>query len=198
MLGMKIHELGLKLPNSFLVYDVLTKTHFNTLKTNISHSHFPWYFQSDTTYGLGQSSTSMTHGFRHCFMTADVKKSDYTELVLPIVWTMADCLNKEIKSIYSIHANLVENYNLPHLTQAHIDIQDYGDDKNVWTAIFYIDDVDGNTVFFNNKLTETIIYEQTPVSNTMLIFPNNQYHAMRLPEIATFRRVININIIVNE
>tara|TARA_B110000503_G_scaffold141071_1_gene233571 strand:- start:966 stop:1529 length:564 start_codon:yes stop_codon:yes gene_type:complete len=174
--------------------NALGATQFAILKSTISSGEFPWFFQRDTTYGTGVSFDSSYHGFRHCLIKDNQKNSDSTELFVPVAWTVCDLLGGVLHEIYSMHLNLIENYNIETPPRPHTDRQLYEPNiDKMYTAILYFDQVDGNTVFYADD-GETIIYEQTPIENAMIIFPAKTWHSGSNPLIAPFRRVLNINI----
>ena len=174
--------------------NVLGKTQFRQILDSVSSDRFPWYFQRDTTYGGGFSASSLYHGFRHCLIKNGQKNSDFAELIVPLAWHMSDFLGKELVDIYSMHVNLIENYNKQNSGRPHTDRQvDEPNIENMYTAVFYLDEVDGNTIFYDDD-RETVIYEQSPVQNAMLIFPSKTLHGGNNPIIAPYRRVVNINI----
>lgn len=174
--------------------NVLGKNQFKVILDSISSSSFPWFFQRDTTYGSGFSTDSVYHGFRHCLIKNGQKNSDFTELLVPLAWYMCDALGKELKDIYSMHVNLIENYNKSVPPRPHTDREILESNiDNMYTAVYYLDEVDGNTVFYDDD-KETVIYEQTPIQNAMLIFPAKTWHGANNPIVAPYRRVVNINI----
>lgn len=198
MSGMNQNLNGLSSQKFLLRKDVLGTTNFNVLLDVVSSSEFPWFFQRDTTYGSGFSTQSIYHGFRHCLVKDGKKNSDSTELFIPLAWYTCDAIGKKLKHIYSMHVNLIENYNKEVVARPHTDrdISEPDIDK-MYTSIFYLDEVDGNTVFYDDD-KETVIYEQSPIRNSMLIFPTKIWHSGTNPIVAPYRRVVNINIEVED
>jgi hypothetical protein len=196
MPGMNQDWSGLLLQKFNLHRDALGKTQFSILKDVISSGEFPWFFQRDTTYGTGFSTDSSYHGFRHCLIKNNQKNSDSTELFVPVAWRVCDLLNAEIDTIYSMHVNLIENYNKVSPQRPHTDrsLDEPNIDK-MFTAILYFDKADGDTVFFDDD-KETIIYQQTPIENAMIIFPAKTWHSGTNPIVSPYRRVLNINITI--
>ena len=194
MSGMNQNWSGFLSQKFLLRKNVFGKTHFRLIKDSISSSEFPWFFQRDTTYGSGFSTDSVYHGFRHCLIKNGQRNSDSTELLVPLAWYMCDALGKELVDIYSMHVNLIENYNKQNSGRPHTDRKlDEPNIENMYTAVFYLDEVDGNTLFYDDD-KETIIYEQTPIENAMIIFPAKTYHGVNNPIVSPYRRVVNINI----
>lgn len=178
--------------------DVLGKTQFTVLLDTVSSSEFPWFFQRDTTYGSGFSTDSAYHGFRHCLVKDGKRNSDSTELFVPLAWYMCDALGRELEHIYSMHVNLIQNYNKKIAPRPHTDREIFEPNiDNMYTGILYFDEVDGDTVFYDDD-KETVIYEQSPIQNAMLIFPAKTWHSGTNPSIAPYRRVVNINIEVRD
>lgn len=194
MSGMNQASNGSSSQKFLLRKNVLGKTQFRSVKDSISSGEFPWFFQRDTTYGSGFSTDSVYHGFRHCLIKDGKRNSDFTEILVPLAWHMSDFLGKELVDIYSMHVNLIENYNKQNSGRPHTDRQvDEPNIENMYTAVFYLDEVDGNTLFYDDD-RETVIYEQTPIENAMIIFPTKTYHGVNNPVVAPYRRVVNINI----
>jgi len=196
---MKITSLNNVLPKSLFVENVVGKSQFDAMQETILSNRFAWYFLPDTTYGSGVSTDSSKHGFRHQLIFNNENKSGMSDLFVPLAWIASDCLGKKCLSVYSMHANLMENYNkelepLPHIDR---DTCDKDALANCWTAIFYINDSSGDTLFFNDTANE-IIYRHKPMENTMIIFPSGTFHSASLPSTNPFRCVINININVDD
>ena len=192
---MEIVDIGEALPQSLLVKDVLGKSQFSVLQEIIFSNRFPWFFLPDTTYGSGVSTDSSTHGFRHQLMFDNENKSEVGNLFTPLAWIVADCLDKKCVNVAAMHANFMENYNkelrpLPHIDRETCDKQALA---NCWTAIFYMNDSSGDTLFFDDS-KKNIVHRIKPVENTMVIFPSSTFHSASLPSTNPFRCVININI----
>jgi hypothetical protein len=60
------------------------------------------------------------------------------------------------------------------------------------TAIYYVNDSDGDTLFFNETGTE-VIKRVTPKQGTMVYFNNQIPHAGQPPVINNYRAVLNFN-----
>mgnify|MGYP003138720949 CR=1 FL=1 len=62
-------------------------------------------------------------------------------------------------------------------------------DLNFKTAIYYIDDTDGDTVIYDNKKLKRI----KPEAGKVLLFDGDLYHASSNPTKNNLRKVVNIN-----
>ncbi len=79
----------------------------------------------------------------------------------------------------------------------HIDMGEAIGNSNYKTAIFYINDSDGDTLFFDND-KETIVHRQTPQRNSLVVFDGDIFHAPQLPLVSARRLVVNINIMLDK
>jgi hypothetical protein len=70
-------------------------------------------------------------------------------------------------------------------------------DENIKTAIYYVNNTDGDTYIFNEKVPKqkdgVSVYETvTPKKGKMLVFNSNQFHASSSPINNNIRLVLNI------
>jgi hypothetical protein len=193
------------LPEGFLlVNNFLGENLFSEIKKNIEGVHFAWYFFSDTIYGLENQNDSSKLGFRHAIVLDNRPNTPHYELYATVPMKVADAVGGKLHSTQTFHANLTLNHGANEeaanwkLRWMHIDgfMELETEHLKRYTAIIYVDDSDGNTVFFDNE-TKEVIYEQTPKQNTALIFPTDNLHAGDLPRICNQRRVLNVNILVD-
>jgi len=181
-----------------VVDNVLGKNALIQLGKMLEDTNFPWYWQSDTNFGVAQSNDITKTGFRHCFIREDKSLSDYSVAVMPIVCAMADAAESTIVSIFSVHANLLLNHNKEMALQPHVDIAESYTEKGMpkyMTGIFYLDTVDGDTVFFDSD-QKTAIQNVSPMANRMVIFDATIFHSASSPMTGLRRRVINVNVLV--
>jgi len=74
----------------------------------------------------------------------------------------------------------------------HVDVQE--NSNNIITAVYYVNESDGELVFFNsdnNKRAES--FRVSPVRNSLVYFPANVFHAKRPPKEYPIRCVVNLN-----
>lgn len=180
--------------------NVLGKNHFNQLEKLFEDSTFAWYWQSDTNYGNKEVSDVTKSGFRHCFFKEDESISNYSPSVIPIVCAMADLADGNLESIYSVHANMLLNHNKQMEPEPHVDVTKdlfLAKNRKLITGIFYLETVDGDTLFFNDD-KKTIKQKVSPLKNSMVIFDSKIFHSASLPLKAVRRRVINVNIVIEK
>jgi hypothetical protein len=202
------------------------KEYNDILKELLLHnSHFPWYYNEttvltpnnadntdygtlyDTEYGiLLDKNVKETSQFTHTFCKQNGEKSDNFHYLIELLDIIKENFGP-IKNILRIKSNLLlknESYLKNSYHPPHIDWQnDSNDYKKIISVLYYVNDSDGDTVFFNEYLTSkfdfkntelTIQKEITPESGSLLVFKSNQFHTSK-PPILTDRRVV-INFIL--
>lgn len=106
---------------------------------------------------------------------------------------------KKVIGVLRAKANMtfpVPSYPITAVCPLHVDV--IGNKSNVITAVYYINDSDGDLVLFdskNNRHTENC--RVTPMSNTLVYFPSSVFHAKQPPKKYTQRCVINLNFIID-
>lgn len=90
--------------------------------------------------------------------------------------------------------NYKGKYNPPHLDSPV---------PNHISAVYYIEDSDGDTVIFDKALPDepyglTPILKNSPVQGTALVFPSKQFHSSSLPIINSTRLIMNFVLEVSD
>lgn len=149
-------------------------------------NHFPWYFQSQTSFHSFVDDGKTLDCFQLCHGSCyDNKKLsnvfDYTKKIL-------DCTMYRDRPISRIKSNLttnISNYNNTLHQPIHVD----SDNKNFVSMLYYVNDNDGGTMFFNddNELVEKIEAKK----GRLVIFPSNIKHAGCNPINTQYKIIIN-------
>ena len=169
----------MKIINNFLD----KKTADNVEKLLLSKD-FNWFFQPNT-YGNNYKPISKneieTYQLTHNFCEGTIN-SPFFNFIVNLI--------KDInyKSVLRIKANLVGNIsNLD--KEKHQPIHTDRTDKNCKTLLYYVNDSDGDTIFFDN---ENKIYKRVkPKKNKAVLFDSNIKHAGSNPINSPYRAVIN-------
>ena len=164
----------------------------NELEQIFLDQYTSWLYDP-TTAGQGLSSTLLfpnaaeTFQFVHPIMDNGRHDSPYTSLVLELGNKIFFDLNISILNYRRIKVNQllkstenIENYHPPH-------VDDLA--ENMLSLIYYINDSDGPTYFFNSQ--GTCIDKVYPKKNRCVIFPSNMFHASSSPTLFDRRLVIN-------
>lgn len=165
-------------------------------------SEFPWEYNSATSSYSNYESEKIidTPQFVHnTIMTYNNNiEKDYVRTQSPLypyidttLMFIAKEFNMTIESILRVKANLllpqknypVGTYHIPH--------KDYNRDEadNIWTFLYYVNDSDGDTYFFNDDLT--IKDQVSPRRGRGCLFRSHELHASSSPVDSDRRVVIN-------
>jgi hypothetical protein len=190
-----------------IVENFLNVKYQDFLENLIVEQNLPLYYNPNTIY-LGKnhlleneesklaylidSNTKDTSQFTHNFIQNENIISDHWIQFLPITYFfMAKCgiganmILKRAKLNFQLKDNsLTENqYNVPHIDQF---------EKGI-TGIYYVNDCDGSTVFFDKSDKPKIIQEIQAKKGTFIYFDSNIYHAGKPAKQSEYKSVINFN-----
>lgn len=178
--------------------DCLEQPDFTKIVDLINSDNFAWYFHANyhNQINIPDINDISTHGFTHILYGDNQIHSNYYNDFLPICFAIQK-LFKEPILLTRIKINMTLNVGKQVEINRHIDEPNFVDYGKKWkTAIFYINDSDGDTLFFDE--TNTIVHSQTPKANTLVVFDGNTYHAPQLPNISPRRLVINYNFLLDK
>lgn len=176
----------------------------------ISSINFEWHYihrssYNTTTDNLGEKQLKLANlpGY---YEFPQISNRVYdgtgqgTDILNPVFSTLAPvlCNGKDIY-LKSMRVNMLfalRDFKVNACAAPHIDVDGY--DENSFTAIYYLNDSDGDTVIFNEmfkdeipeKLTEYA--RVTPQRGKVIVFNSNQLHSGCLPSSGR-RLLINMN-----
>ena len=191
-------ELGTA-PRIIVFDNVLSENNYKDLFDVVnSRTSFPWYFINHyhNLSMLNDNNDISSHGFVHNFFDNNTVYSNNIRILDPILDKLSEHFDFPVIPV-RMKINMTLNVGKQVQQYPHIDIGQAIGNKNFKTAIFYINDSDGDTLFFDDD-KETIIYRQTPRKNSLVVFDADTYHAPQLPLVSARRLVININIMLDK
>jgi hypothetical protein len=155
-------------------------------------TYFPWYLQP-TTVDMESTSEFVKEylQFCHTFIRDNDSTSEYAEHIITFFNEICNRLDIPFLEIIRAKVNLQTQCNFSKETffnTPHID-----KDTSHKVAIYYINDSDGDTYFFDNNLN--IIKTVTPKQGRFIFFDGSIKHAGRHPILAEKRLVLNFNYI---
>ena len=169
-----------------VIDNVLDEEYFFQLQSHMTSDHWPWFFMNNiTSVGGGQSN----YGFFHMLKNEHGESKRY-ESVKELVQTISKHVgsNHIIRCRMDMTVNRGDSIKLePHvdLTIPHT------------TAIFYVNDVDGNTIIYDQMYGDdsklTIKQEIQPKANRLVIFDGLHLHTGHTPTTCNQRVLINSN-----
>ena len=199
------------------IEDFIPPRYQQHLKETVLDSKFPWYFNRDITSPLWfwkenhlndstlEVEDSSFTGFMHILWGREGKESEFYDIFVPLLYSMEEKINMSIKDLIQLRLGLFtlnknrQPYHVPHV--------DYQNDGLKYTAIYYLNDSDGDTFFFNEFLDPyikrfingydpslfTVAKSVKPKQGKLVLFDGRRYHASSYPESTPERMVLNIN-----
>ena len=193
-----------------VIDDCIPKETQDNIEKMLSGSYFPWYLNESAVLGdnvnsiaLVEPQTSLKNisgaydrpQFTHSILTGEGQWSS----AYPIIMSLLSVPPFTFSNILRIKANLT--YPQPNTQSGlfgipHADITDM---KDYITAIYYVNDNDGDTYIFNEKYEQKTYKELTikqvvsPKKGRMVLFNGNQLHSGNYPTQDKPRIVINLN-----
>ena len=199
------------------IEDFIPPRYQQHLKETVLDSKFPWYFNRDITSPLWfwkenhlndstlEVEDSSFTGFMHILWGREGKESEFYDIFVPLLYSMEEKINMTIAELVQLRLGLFtlntnrQPYHVPHV--------DYQDDGLKYTAIYYLNDSDGDTYFFNEFLDPnikrfingydpslfTVAKSVKPKQGKLVLFDGRRYHASSYPESTPERMVLNIN-----
>ena len=152
-----------------IVDNFLNNLEFQKIKQSVLNPYFDWYYQSSKV-----SDNDGGQQFTHIFFSEDGNMSNFFNILKPIFFKL------KAKDIIRAKINLTHKKETIKKFAYHIDTH-----KNCKTAIFYLNNNNGKTLFKD--------IEVESVANRMVIFPSNLEHTGTTHTDKDFRIVLNIN-----
>jgi hypothetical protein len=155
-----------------VIDNFLEEDDFLKIKNVILSDNFSWYY-SKYKVEIPQSNIK-NYQFVHMFYYEHQARSEYFDILQPILKKL------KIKALVKIKANLTTHSNDIYDFNYHVD-----NDMNCKTAIFYINSNNGYTLIGGEKIKS--------VENRMVIFDSEIPHAGSTCSDQSVRAILNIN-----
>ena len=163
----------------------------------------PWYLCVTDYYNKDKDQNS--HKWQHIAYHKHVGGSFVGPYLEMAVWDALSKTGQDVDELIRIRCSVTEIGNKHFVGGAHVDT-----DTPHMTALFYINDSDGDTILYNEKfdpemgLNQYDYYTQivkqptiqntvTPEANKMIWFDGLQYHSSNSPTSVSKRFIINVN-----
>lgn len=163
---------------------------------------FPWIFNKSTNiktdnYAILDGKNIIdSPQFVHMAMFNKQKQSPFADTCISILNKFSSKNNIIVNDIVRIKANMILKNGNSGMHYPHVDA-----DKNHLVFLYYVNDSDGDTIFFNEKYNGdkidslSIMKNVSPESGKAVVFDGLTYHASSSPVKSDFRCVINIDFI---
>jgi hypothetical protein len=180
-----------------VIDNFLPEQYQNSIENLLLSFTFPWYINNNTIgdsydYQYGKDNTTENRQFTHMFFNAGVVTSDYYGQISLLSYHLMLKENIDTTNVLRIKANLniaFKNYPNEHHYAKHIDFQD---GTLATTCIYYVNDSDGDTIFFTPD-GATEIKRISPKKGRLVYFDSTIPHAGCPPKNNQVRSVLNFN-----
>ena len=158
---------------------------------------FDWHFMEDTTTEFINTPQYSTPSFGNLIYYSQNQNNPHFDFFKPLVESIEKIGKFKITNLLRVRAGFLLNtkYALPSLpykyNQPHVDY-----DFDHFTAVYYVNEADGDTVIFNEIQASDKYYplhRSTPAAGKVLIFNGRHYHSSTCPKIHTKRIAITLN-----
>jgi hypothetical protein len=192
--------------------NAIPKSYQDDIEELVFSRNFPWQvvheeYSNGEDFALSLSHMALDDGPE---LPRGTTASDVASLLIPLTFTLEEILNKKIKKLLRIRIGFLQ----PILkSKQKFDFLDYvyaGDEAHIdfriphYTALYYINNSDGDTVVYNETLTSsrpdtfTELTRSTPEKGKVFIFNGDHYHASTRPKESYARAVIAYSFILEE
>jgi hypothetical protein len=190
------------LQKNIQVFENLIGDYCQDICNHLDDKNFAWYYFPNVQTHDYPPPSRFVCGFRHKLYGNDIPESPYHYIVTPVISEITKRMNQQVVSIVNAHANLGLNLGepfegLPHTDANRISGNDMELETEIdkrFTAIYYVDDSDGDTIFYDDDITE--IFRVSPEKDKCVVFETNTFHSGSLPTKHSIRRVLNINLLM--
>lgn len=187
---------------------VIPQGYADQIEADVMAMKFPWYYINDVTnrnYGSNSGLTHLAYNYGS-------EPSDWFPFIMPIVYSIAEAAGHTLEQLLRIRVGCLPQthetgyeYNSPHL-----DFQ-----MPHYTACYYVNDSDGDTVLFDQtaadmnvtELSEhnlieyvqhtnfTVAQRSAPVKGRLCVFDGMRFHSSTKPKQHDRRIVLTVNYI---
>lgn len=198
---------GLRMQDVLIIDDAISPEKQGDIVELMFGGYFSWFYQpsshsypadDDMPTIFPQANSVETPQFTHIFFNKGQYNSEFAE---PIVAPLLSAIPYTIEQLVKVKANLVpfspkttkDSCGTPHV--------DFGGlDKNI-TALYYVNDSDGDTTIYNEQYGApknarlTVKQKVTPKKGRLVIFDGSLIHSSGFTSSEAPRAVININFV---
>jgi hypothetical protein len=175
------------------VYDNFINSKYADEIDNLFQSaNFPWYFQKNIT-NYQDAMGMKTYGFTHNFIEDGKINSGYLDFINPFLFSIKNIVGTS--NIIRMRSDMTTQTDKVHKHAAHVDSH-----APHFASIYYVNNSDGDTVFYNEKFSNgaipkefTIYKTVSPKKNRLVVFDGSIYHTGHSPKHNPVRIIINMN-----
>ena len=158
----------------------------------VTRQDFPWYLVKDTTFADGPvpfDGMFSNSSFSHVVVMDYQPASQYYDLFESALRMIAADAGQDFNDIYRVRLGCL----LPDKMEHHCPHVDF-EDEHI-TALYYVNDSDGDTVMFTGEesiFVRACQFRTSPERGKMIVFDGRQLHASSSPS-QGYRIALNVN-----
>jgi hypothetical protein len=189
-----------------IVDKIIPQGYADQIEADVLTTGFPWFYINDVTNpNYGSNS-----GFVHPAFDFGKQPSDWHSFIRPMVYGIEEAHGQAITQILRIRVGLLTQTNTVGFNTPHVDFT-----MGHFTACYYVNDSDGDTVMFDQRLSDTgitnfteqnlveyvertqftVAGQSSPKKGRVCIFDGTRFHASTKPNTHDKRVVITVNFI---
>ena len=159
------------------------------------HNKFPWFYHSQTVTGSGNSIYDDFGFLTHNYLLEGEEQCPDLQYIINLVNIERFMEEYEVgDGLYNAHANLFLQRDRSIIPHPHIDFWDH---KHT-VVLYYINDCDGDTIFYNKSLDDELIdvkewRRESPKKGDFLVFDGSIYHSPTCPIESKNRFTLNFD-----
>jgi hypothetical protein len=195
--------------NYKIIDDVISISYQNLIENEFNSNNFPYYFNDTINNNIEDNiytdkRITNAYGLSHTIYNCETKliNSNYYFLVLPILFSLEEKINIQIKEIKRIRVRRTTqnpNHNLEKFNPPHVDLAEL---EPYYSLVYYVEDSDGDTILFNKEYknnevfksdNEKILFRIPPKKGRGLFFKGKIYHSGNCPVKYIKRTIINFD-----
>ena len=191
--------------NDIKIFDKIIPTGYaNQIEADLTRTGFPWFYIDDiTNENYGNNS-----GLVHAAYDYGKQPSDWFPFIKPLTYAIEEANEKPIIELLRIRVGFLTRTEIAQYNTPHVDFT-----MGHYTACYYVNDSDGDTVVFDQQLagvnstniteqvlkeyveqtTFTVAQQCTPKKGRVCIFDGTRFHASTKPKQHDRRLVITVN-----
>jgi hypothetical protein len=190
------------------IEDAIPKAYQDLVESELGSAQMLWNYQAESAFSGGDFARSYG-GFSHMAYLADNEQpsvSPLSSLLLPILFIFCEKAKLEYSALLRIRVGLFTR--TPGEASHHNPHVDFSQPHR--TAVYYVNDSDGDTVIFNESIAEVAVEQSAarargrgfslagtvpPKKGKMIAFDGSYYHASSYPTESAKRIAITFNFV---
>jgi len=187
-----------------ILENAVGKSVFGKITDAVFDWQFPWYY-GPTAYATEGKNALYNHSYSHLVLSDGKAFNQVGDMLAMTLYNLGDIIEQDVKTILRIRIGSIPVTPKPIIHTPHVDLE-----IPHKTALLYLNDSDGDTVFYDlkysyaTKLSSREYYELhkkkikieevvKPEKNKFVWFDGYDYHSSTSPTKVDRRIVVNFN-----